>query len=170
MSLVVEDGTGRVDAESYASVADADSYWSLHGSPSSWSAASTSAKEGALRAAADYADRVYGGRFQGCRVYSTQRLAWPRAAVEVDGYTLPIAPLPRLLTEAAIELAGRHITETGGLTPDVADPSRVTAEAVEVGSVKQSVTYAGAKSAYKRFTAVELLLRPLLAAREVERS
>ncbi len=36
MALIVEDGTGLANAESYLSVADADAYFLAHGNPSDW--------------------------------------------------------------------------------------------------------------------------------------
>ena len=37
MTLIVEDGTGKTDAEAYESVANADAYWVLRGTaPAAW--------------------------------------------------------------------------------------------------------------------------------------
>ena len=52
MSLVVEDGTGKADAESYISVADADTYHSNRGN-TDWAALTTTEKEQLLRGATD---------------------------------------------------------------------------------------------------------------------
>lgn len=161
MPFVVEDGTAKADATAYLSVADADAYWADHGAPTTWTGAITATKEAALRAATDYLDRQYDGCWRGCRYTSTQRLSWPRGSVVLDGYEQSAAPLPRALREACAELAHRHIVD-GSLMPDVADPSVITSESVEVGPISKSVTYAGGKAvaAYRR--TVESLVAPLL--------
>lgn len=77
MALIVEDGTGRADAESLCSVSYADAYHDARGN-TIWSALSTTEKEQALRRGTDYIERTYGMRFCGYRVNSTQALSWPR--------------------------------------------------------------------------------------------
>lgn len=161
MPFVVEDGTAKADANAYLTVADADAYAADHTTPTGWGAASSTTKEAAIRAATDFLDRQYDGCWRGCRYTSTQRLAWPRSYVVLDGYEQSVAPLPRQLREACAELAFKSF---GGesLMPDVADPSVITSESVEVGPISKSVTYAGGKAvaAYRR--TVESLVAPLL--------
>ena len=53
MTLVIEDGTGKSNAESYISVADADTYHSNRGN-TDWAALTTAEKERLLRIATDY--------------------------------------------------------------------------------------------------------------------
>jgi len=65
MPLIVEDNTGLANAESYISVADADVYLANMGR-TSWAAATTAAKEIALRKATQYIDTAYS--FRGARV------------------------------------------------------------------------------------------------------
>ena len=48
LTLVKEDGTGKSDANSYASVADADAYHEGHLYASAWTGATTADKEKAL--------------------------------------------------------------------------------------------------------------------------
>jgi hypothetical protein len=161
MAFIVEDGTGKSDANAYLAVADANAYWADHGNPAAWTGANDATKELGLRAAADFLDRQYAGCWRGDRSSGTQRLAWPRLNVWIDGHLLSAAPLPRELREAAAELAYRHVV-SGDLMPDVADPSRIVSESVSVGPISKSVTYAGGKAvtAYRR--TVESLVAPLL--------
>ena len=77
MSLIVEDGTGKVDAESYQSVSAADTYFSNVGN-SLWTG-STAVKEAALRKATIYLDSTY--QWQGSIFSLEQSLNWPRLGV-----------------------------------------------------------------------------------------
>lgn len=162
MTLVVEDGTGLSTAEAYASVAEANAYWADRNSPAAWTASTDAQKEAALRMASAYLDLRNSGLWRGSRYSAPQRLAWPRSGVVVDGVTFDVTPLPRLLKEACIEAALKQRTETAGLLPDDATPN-VTSESVSVGSLSKSATYAGGKSAVKRFTVVENLVAPLIS-------
>ena len=86
MSLIVEDGTGRADAESYASVSVADAYHTARGN-TAWAALATTAlKEAALRKATDYLGQTYGLRWKGYRMTTTQALDWPRELVCRPGF------------------------------------------------------------------------------------
>lgn len=171
MSLIVEDGTGKTDAESYISVADADTYHSNHGNPATWSGASTGTKETALREATDYVDRFYGAVWVGTRKTTTQRLYWPRYDAWVDDVLLDSTILPRPLKEAVAELALRHISEgSAGLMPDISEPGVIASESVSVGPVSESKSYAGGKSQVKDFRKVRLLVGPLIGAGRLMRA
>ena len=85
MALIVEDGTGKSDAESFISVADADTYHSNRGN-TDWASLLTAAKEQNLRKATDYICQVYRMKWAGTRVNGTQALDWPRAYVLRDDY------------------------------------------------------------------------------------
>lgn len=162
MALIVEDGTVVASAESYCSVSAADAYWLARGNPSSWSAATTTAKEVALRLATEYLDAVYGPRWLGDRFDDDQVLDWPREDVEVDGVSLEETPLPTNLIKATAELAYRQLIETGGILPDVADTGTITSQSVSAGAVSKSTSWANGKGKFKRFSKVEELLKRLL--------
>jgi hypothetical protein len=74
--LVKEDGTGKVDANAYASVADGDAYHEAHLYASAWTAATTGYKEKALVFATRLIDAEC--HFNGVRAHETQALQWPR--------------------------------------------------------------------------------------------
>jgi len=87
ISLVVEDGTGRSNANSYLSVEDADSYHANLTQSAAWESAALAAKQSALIAATQYLDCEYGGLWRGVRAHEGQALAWPRSdAQDDDGY------------------------------------------------------------------------------------
>lgn len=104
MSLIVEDGTGLEDAESYVSVADADAYHSAFGN-TDWAALTTPLKEQALRKATQYLDARY--TFRGDKTNIVQALSFPRFA----GYgyyneeTIALQWRPRPLYQACCILA-----------------------------------------------------------------
>jgi len=159
MSLITEDGTGKSDAESFCSIADADTYHANHGNPTAWSGALTADKETALRQGTDYLERQYGRRWVGDRMrWWSQRLAWPRWNVIVDGVWWPPQTLPRQLLEATAEAALRYIQDPTSLMPDIAEPGTIASESVEVGPIKTSTSYMGGKSQVKDFRVIRLLM------------
>lgn len=78
MSLILEDGTGLVNSNSYADVAEADAYF-LSRNISSWDLLTTEAKESALITATEYVDLAWGSRFKGRPLQPAQSLEFPRS-------------------------------------------------------------------------------------------
>ena len=76
LTLIKEDGTGKVDANSYANVADGDAYFDGHLYASAWTAASTGNKEKALVFATRLIDSQF--QFNGWKAKDEQALQWPR--------------------------------------------------------------------------------------------
>lgn len=158
MSLIVEDGSGLPNAEAYVSVAGADAYFTSH--PNLKWAGNPTMKEQALRLGAQYLDIKYGARWKGRRYLSTQRLDWPRADVDVDGWCLDPAVLPPNLIEANCEAAVRQLA-FGDLAPDVTEGA-VASTSVTVGPITKSVTYAhSGKPPVVRLRVIDLLLARL---------
>lgn len=142
MALIVEDGSGLPNAESYISVEDADAYFSARGN-ASWAALTVEAKEAALRLATDYMSAAYGGKWCGKRLTDTQALDWPRTGR--DG-------IPEALKRQCAELAVR--ASTGPLMAD----QGAAVQSETVGPI--SVTYAkGGSTGAVRYTAVDSALR-----------
>ena len=109
LTLIKEDGTGKVDANSYANAADGDAYHDGHLYASAWTAASTANKEAALVFATRLIDSQY--QFGGVRAHSTQALQWPREGChdpDADGWaggTVPDEVVPKAIVEATCEMA-----------------------------------------------------------------
>lgn len=107
LTLIKEDGTGKVDANSYASAADADAYHDGHLYASAWTAATLANREKALV----FASRLIDGQFQfdGAKSHEAQALQWPRANChdpDADsGGTLASNAVPKLVIEATCEMA-----------------------------------------------------------------
>lgn len=165
MSLIVEDGTARADAESYVSVADADTYFANRGN-AAWAALDTAAKEQALRAATDYMMQTYRMHWTGMRVTGTQALDWPRAWVALvdapSGYRsvpayVPQNIVPPEVKNACAELAVRSLAAP--LSPDLT--SQVTRETVGPITVEYA---AGARQA-PLFKSVDAMLAVYLKGR-----
>lgn len=80
--LVVEDGTGLSNADSYISVTDANTYISaFKGANAVWDAAATLDKTIAARQAAQWLKKF---QWKGRREFSAQSLDWPRMYVYDD--------------------------------------------------------------------------------------
>ncbi|NID14393.1 DnaT-like ssDNA-binding protein [Luteibacter yeojuensis] len=153
MALIVEDGTGKPDAEAYISVADADAYFAARGDDA-WAALDTTGKEQALRKGSDYMAAVYGPQWKGERVSATQALDWPRKCVRVGCFDLPSTAIPQAVARANAEMAVRSIG--GDLQAD--QSSQVKQETV--GPI--TVVYSDGARQGVKYAAVDGLLGALL--------
>lgn len=165
MALVVEDGTGKTDAEAYISVTDADTYHTDFTGTSDWTSSTptTAIKERVLRRAAQVMDNKYILRWVGDRANDLQTLDWPRVnAEDPSGFTISSTTVPVEIKRANAELALREITETDGIAPDITDDGSIKREKVKVGPIERDVTFQGSKSQGTKFTIVDLLLKGLL--------
>jgi len=159
MSLIVEDGSGLVNAESYISVADADTYHSNIGN-TSWTSLTTTVKEQLLRKATNYMVETYRMRWAGVRKTDTQALDWPRYLVPRLDTEAVFAyydsdSVPGEVKVACSELALKALS--GSLAPDT---DRLTKrEKVGVLEVEYDTTNG---KAYKMYRAVDNLLQPMM--------
>lgn len=163
MALVVEDGTGKTDAESYASVADIDAILAAiyRTVPTEWSGLSSGDKEITARDGTRYLDATYSQRWEGVRTNDTQALAFPRDGItDRDGYALDNATIPSELEEALAEACIRSAQQgTTKLIPDHASPGSIKRKAVSVGPLSQDITYVGGSGQAKTFPEITKLLR-----------
>ncbi|MBI5386764.1 MAG: hypothetical protein HZA90_19000 [Verrucomicrobia bacterium] len=77
LTLIKEDGTGKADANSYASVADGDAYFEGHLYATQWTAANADNKAKALVFATRLIDAER--QFNGVKTTAVQALQWPRS-------------------------------------------------------------------------------------------
>jgi hypothetical protein len=159
MSLIVEDGSGVAGAESYASVAQASAYHAARGA-TAWN--DVDDKEAALRKATDYMLQTYRLAWKGYRVNPEQALDWPRYECYIPwlgknsgDYLIPSNMVPFEVRSACMELALRTAAED--LNPDLTQQVLSS----KVGPL--SITYAETSPQYKRFRAVDMMLRHLLS-------
>jgi len=156
LSLIVEDGTGLANAESYISVADADTRHANLGN-TAWSLLTTQAKEAALRNATIYMVRVYRQRWTGYRVKIApvmQALDWPRYGVEVDHFPVHYDIVPADIANACADLALK--AASGDLAPDLSQG--VIRE--KVGPIETE--YNRGSPQYTRYRAIDMMLAPYL--------
>jgi hypothetical protein len=116
VALIVEDGTGKADAESYVSVADADTRQANLGN-TNWATLLTAEKEQALRRATLYIEQAYRERWTGYRLHKAQALSWPRWNVWVDGYPVDTDIVPPDVAHVCADLALK--AAAGDLAPDL---------------------------------------------------
>ncbi len=154
MSLIVEDGSGLANAESYISVADATAYHASRGNVDWAALPNDQVREELLRKATDYMC-AYTESWKGIRLLSSQALDWPRNGVWANGYWIAPSTIPSAIANACALLALK--AATGELSPDLDVP--VAEE--KVGPIM--VKYAEGARQTVRFRAVELILAPYLA-------
>jgi hypothetical protein len=157
MALIVEDGSGITNSESYASVAEADLYFANRNN-TDWGDLDVPVKEANLRLATDYMTETYRGRWKGYRSNTYQALDWPRKSVVLTdmaiNYMIQYNVLPKEVKVACIELAMR--ANAGELAPDLSQG--IISESV--GTL--STTYDRSSPQQTRYRAIDMLLRPLL--------
>lgn len=159
MTLVVEDGTGKADADSYASIADADAHNAEWVGSSAWSDADPVAKERALRRAARFVDSH---SFLGARSNRDQALGWPRYGLgRIDGQHVANDTVPARVKRAAMEAAIKD-AQGESLLPDH-DGGTIQSESSKAGGLSRSQTFARPRQAGKTFEAVSADLRPYVA-------
>ena len=98
--LIIEDGTGKPDADSYSTAAELVSYAARYGVTIP---AEEAAQETLLRRAALAMD---GMKWKGCRANGDQALAWPRRGVNIDGENKPSDYIPARIQYGQMALAG----------------------------------------------------------------
>lgn len=151
MPLIVEDGTGLANAESYLSVADLKSYADARGR--SYAGKADTALENALRIATNYVDTKW--RYKGDRATALQALEFPRTSlIDWSGYS--ITGIPGRLKNATAELALKSLTDD--INADQDRGGKVVSESV--GSV--SISYAADAPAGRVYTLAMGFLQPYI--------
>lgn len=124
--LIIEDGTGKTDSQSYASEAELADYAAARGV----TIAGTDTQ--LLITAMDYIETK---DFKGYKYTDAQALLWPRGNVEVHGYYIDVDEIPLLLKEAQIEVA---LSIDGGTNPMSNEERATKSEKVDVIEVEYS--------------------------------
>lgn len=100
MALIIEEGTGKTDAQSYASAATLTAYALARAI--TLTAAGDTAKEALLIRAMDYIEQQ---PFKGTKNTEEQALQWPRYGVVIDSYYVDEDEIPQLLIDSLCEVA-----------------------------------------------------------------
>lgn len=151
MALIVEDGTGVSDANSYNSITEIRTYADLRGL--SLPTEDTEVEVLAIQAM-DYLES-YRGKYQGSKLSPTQPLQFPRTGVVIDGYEFEPSPLPVLLKQAHAQ-ATAEAYETDLLPNPGQSVKKEKVDVIEVEYAEQLTSAVG-------FTKVENLIAPLLS-------
>jgi hypothetical protein len=126
--LLKEDGSGKADANAYASVADGDAYHEGHLYAAAWTGATAEKKAAALVMASRLIDSCV--RFNGARATEVQALAWPRAGCpDPEGGVAAVVAddaVPRAVVEATCETARALLIEDRTGNPEGEGLSFVT--------------------------------------------
>ena len=109
MTLIKEDGTGKVDANSYANAADGDAYHDGHLYATAWTGETLTDQEKALVMATRLIDAEY--QLNGVKATDPQALQWPREecrdpdADGWDGGMVASDAVPKVVVDATCEMA-----------------------------------------------------------------
>jgi hypothetical protein len=176
MALIVEDGSGMPDSESYTSVAEATQYHADRLNDA-WTDGDVSSQEAALRRATEWLDATFGRSFIGYRFHGRNQMhEWPRSGAYVEysvngplfyrtyaglWYVIDNDIVPFEVKRATAEAALRELTTPGVLYPDIL-PGRIIKNVSISGSI--SVSYANSTIEGQRtiISIVTAILRPLL--------
>lgn len=166
MSLVVEDGTGRPDADAFASREHVTAYHALRGN-ADWADPSHTDedRDAAIRRATFFLSDGY--PWLGLRRWGRQqRLAWPRLDVrDAEGWDVPANVVPREVQDATAEVALRELLFPRSMAPEVVFADRVKRERVE-GAVEVEYELSdSAEDSRPRLLVVDQLLASLVGAR-----
>lgn len=152
--LIVEDGTGKADSNTYADLAYADNYFSVRNN-STWQNYNIGQRKSALIKGAAYVDQY---DFIGTKKTATQAMQWPRINAKVDGYLLDSTLIPKALKDAQCEAGLR--AAAGEIMADIESGSTIE-ETVDVITVKYSEY---SSSGVTRYPIIESLLRKLVTS------
>jgi hypothetical protein len=137
MVLIVEDGTGKADAQAYGSVAEADAYLASVGrdgdATNPWTGFSEPKKEEFLLNGTVYLDDEYRAILDGSKRTKEQALQFPRVNVALDGgFTLDSDEIPTKLKNADFESA---LLFSLGVDPhaDVTDFGNLSKKRIVIG-------------------------------------
>ncbi len=156
MSIIVEDGTGKDDSETLASVAFADAYFVARGDTVWSSIATVEEKEQLLRKASDYILGTYGPRWSGNRLFSTQSLDWPRVGVVANGYLIKSDIVPNIVASASSELALKSFSG------DLLNDTDQSVQREKIGPLE--VEYNDFATSETKYTQIDRILSPFFGS------
>jgi hypothetical protein len=154
MSLVIEDGSGLPDANSYIPVSYVSAYL-LGEQLKAWEALSEPEQESAIIKATRAVDALYD--WLGTRKTLEQGLSWPRVGIEYEGFE--IEGIPAAVKKATAEAVGL-VLDGAKLFSDEADVE-IASERVDVISVAYRTRQTGEKKEATPFEVLNRLLRGL---------
>lgn len=138
MTLILEDGTGVPNANSYVSIVEADQYFTDTGRSTEWGSLFLPEREAALVNGTLYVEQLYSQSFQGVRLSRSQGLSWPRSGVILDCEEISEDEIPIELRRAVMEYSLTASSST--LLPDPG-PQSVTLTRKKVGPIETETEF-----------------------------
>jgi len=144
MALVVEDGTGKTDAESYDTTAAVTTYHQSIGTAAAdWEDLDEEVKEQKARKTTNWMDNTFRRRWKGIRKTKAQAKDWPRYNVQdEDGYYVASDSVPVQVRTAFWMLCPYIDTIREGII----SPDKIKSERSKFGPMEEAVEYFGKKS------------------------
>lgn len=157
--MILEDGSGVPDANSYTTLDDAITYCTDHGL--TFAASPSTLGEAALIRASIAIDARYSGSYPGYRMAGrSQGLQWPRAAAyDASGWLISDREIPIEIIQATIEAAVRELVEPNSMMPDLERGGQI--QSIRAGPVE--ITYSSTASARTTFTLIDGILSNVLS-------
>lgn len=163
MTIVVEDGTGKSNAESYCTVAEATAYFSNIGNVAWAALASDAIREQSLRKATYFMLGRYRSRWAGYRKTIVQALDWPRSIMPIKDAPVLYggsasyyddSSVPQVVKDACASLALRATSASL-----LADQSR-TKKSVTIGPI--TTVYDDVAGQATIYAEIDAMLAPFL--------
>lgn len=156
MALIVEDGTGKSDADAYISVTEFDAYHVKFGNTVPTS--TTEEKEIAIRNGTRYVDLHY--TFKGRKKTDEQALEHPRAWLDDGTYPVSSEIVHQAVKDATAEAALRF--RSADLLADIDAPGKIKRERKKVGPIETETEYFGSgKKQIKDYRKIDEILEKL---------
>ncbi len=154
--MLLEDGTGVPESNSYVSEDDFVSYAEDRGMT-----LAAGDVEAALIRASKAIDARYSSSYPGYRKSGrSQGLHWPRAAAyDISGWLVRDDQVPIEIVQATCEAAIRELAEPNSMMPDLERGGQI--QSIRAGSV--GITYASNASARTTFTLIDGILSNILS-------
>lgn len=154
MALVVEDGTAKANAQTYATASDLRAYALLRG-------ATVPTAEADLEVLLIKAmDSLEGQNFVGTKLTQAQALQWPRADAYAEEWPIPYNEIPRQLIQAQCAYAIEAQTTDLLPTTDANASGPITQETV--GPITTVYANPGRVSRVPAVAKAEVLLRTII--------
>lgn len=162
MSLIVEDGTGKSDAESYVTTNEVYVYLEKFYSDSNYLTATEDEQETFCRKATQYLDMKYYGKWNGVKSHQFQALDFPRTDLYIDEWLFPYDEIPQKLKDACAEVVQIFVDDDDPLEA-INDYGTVKKEKTTVAVITTEIEYAGGKSSYKKYPKVDNIVSALIS-------
>ncbi|MGX9443871.1 DnaT-like ssDNA-binding protein [Nitrobacteraceae bacterium UC4446_H13] len=160
ITLIVEDGTGKDDANALVSLVNAKAYWDGRGI--SYAGFTDDALSGAIVRASAFLANAY--LWQGIKVNQrAQTMPFPRTGVfDREGWSVLQNEIPREVVAACCELALVEAATPGALNPIVVLADKVTSEQIGPIRMEYANALSGAESSRPVLTIVSDLIDQFL--------